>query len=338
LKDIALASVTSCREEYDLRDENGMFTEGTVTCDGEQIVMNEVLINEVVEPFTDQEVTVAKLSASCSGILQASDRAKTFMASKKRLRTIVQDDIDVSNPVLDNNLKKAFKQLEDKYNIKVPSGKEECIIYGCKAVMRTLSDTVKPHVISDGFKVTGQYPLNLELMLDQSYADIDEELRQRMNARLEHDLSLFREQGYLTEAQYEASGIPTNDDPDSKPRDERGLHNQRAMLLTHPKTVERRQLKLSNGVDLDDIMTAGDMSKEELKELEAATKLIANDEKGKNKKRKDQERRETQTEEAKKSEQLEKKQKTAATRKQKADNLANAHTLVANKKRGESLL
>jgi len=67
-----------------------MLAEGTVTCDGEWNVMKEIFTNELMTLYTDNEVTIGKLPASCSGILQASDRAKTFMASKKGLRTIVE--------------------------------------------------------------------------------------------------------------------------------------------------------------------------------------------------------------------------------------------------------
>lgn len=338
LKHIVLSTVVTCRLDYNLRDENGMPTEAVVTCDGEQIVMNEIFNNALRQEFTDHEVTLGKLPASCSGILQASDRAKTFLASKKRVKTIVEDDMDLTNPVLDANIKSAFKELEAKFTIDVPSGKQDSIVYGCKAVMQAITDTVKPHVIADGFRVTGQYPFNISLMLDQSYADIGLELRQTMNSRLEHDLALFREQGYLTEEQYEASGIPTNDDQTGMLRDAKGLHNQRAMLLNHPKTVQRRQLKLSNGVDLDDIMTAEDLSKEERIQLQAATKLIAADVKAQNKKRGEQERREGLTEEEKKADRLSKKQKTEINRQNKAANLQQAHELVENAKKGKTVM
>lgn len=338
LETVALDTIVDCRKDYNLRDALGMLSEATVTCDGEQIVMNEIFTNELMELFTDHEVTVGKLPASCSGILQPADRAKTFLASKKRLRSIVEEDLDVSNPVLEANIMQTFKQLEHDYNIDVPSGKKRCIIYGCLAVMRAICDSVKPHVISDGFRVTGQYPFSISQMLDQSYADIDVELRDVMNSRLENDLPLFREQGYLTEAQYAASGIPTNDDPTGKPRDERGLHNQRAMLLTHPKTVERRQLKLSNGLDLDNIMTAQDLSKKDLKDLEAATRLIANDEKGKSKKRTEKDRRESLTEQEKEAERDQKRQKTHNNATNKADKLVKAHSLVENAQKGNTVL
>ncbi len=335
---IVLATITDCRADYDLRDGNQMYTEATATCDGEMHVMKEIFTNELMTQFTDQEVTIGKLPASCSGILQASDRAKTFMASKKRLHTVVEDDLVVSNPVVEDNLNKAFKQLEDKYEINVPSGKKNGLIYGCQAVMRALSDTIKPKVIEDGFRVTGQYPLNISVMLDQSYADIDEDMRQTMNTRLERDLRLFREQGYLTEEQYEASGIPTNDDQTGMLRDQKGMHNQRAMLLTHPATVERRQLKLSNGVDLGDIMTAQDLSKDEAKVLADATKLVARENNKQSRKRREQERREGQTEEQRKAESQNQKQKTENNRRQREDDIAQAHAVLDRAKRGRTTL
>jgi len=142
----------------------------------------------------------------------------------------------------------------------------------------------------------------------------------------------------LTEAQYEASRIPTNDDQTGMLRDEKGLHNQRAMLLTHPATVERRQLKLSNGIDLGDIMTAQDLSKDEAKVLADATKLIARENKNQSKKTQEKERHEGLTEEETAQERESNKQKRKENSKRKAEDLQQAHSIVENAKKGKTML
>jgi len=45
------------------------------------------------------------------------------------------------------------------------------------------------------------------------------------------------------------------------PRDQNALQNQRAMMGTHPKVVERRVQKVNGGLDLGTALLAMDMPK-----------------------------------------------------------------------------
>jgi len=85
---------------------------------------------------------------------------------------------------------------EKDYLIEIDLKFKQSIAYGCLVVCKAVDEIVK-----DGFKVTGQVPLNYETMLGSSYADIDKEMRQNMNKRMEIDVPLFLTQGMLTEEQ-----------------------------------------------------------------------------------------------------------------------------------------
>lgn len=136
----------------------------------------------------------------------------------------------------------------------------------------------------------------------------------------------------LKEAQYEESGIPTLDDPDDEPRDERALQNERAVLLSHPKTVERRLQQVNSSLPLGNALMAPELSKQERKELQDAVKAVDRRKRSHEKKEADRKDKESRTPAQKQADVVARKEKAeqnrlnAAAKFQRQVSLLEKHT------------
>jgi len=140
-RDVVITNVVADRAAHDLRDENGMFQEITVTCDGETTVLNEVFTDEIVSDLNDHEVVVCKLPASCSAIHQALDVGPIFKGAKSRLEKIVRTEQEVSNPMLSSKIASNLKHSEGKYDIILTSDTKKNMIRGVGGIVRAAEAT-----------------------------------------------------------------------------------------------------------------------------------------------------------------------------------------------------
>jgi hypothetical protein len=113
------------------------------------------------------------------------------------------------------------------------------------------------------------------------------------------------------------SNIPSCEDDDGPPRDERAIHHQRAVLITHPNTLQRYQEYHNRGLDLGNAVLAVDNSKQK-KRLKQAIKRKATKSNTEKKKAEEKERRSKMTKEELQLEKEENKMK-ANERKRKRE-------------------
>jgi hypothetical protein len=270
-----------------LQDEDGRPMEIFMSMDGEAIAWNGFHNENILQLLVASAVLIGKLPASTSAILQPSDVAPTFKVSKAYLQKIIQNNQDVSNRVVQSKIMDAMSDVAANFGFEITEATKHRYAYGCLAVASAVLSAATPMNIRQGFRDSGQYPLDFNKMLGNCYRSVDNELRKRMEARLEGDLILFRQQGYLTEEQYEDSGIDTLDVPDGKPRDERAIQNQRALLINHPATVKRRRDVITDDPQLQQILMSGKLERKRKQELIGAMKILKAEE---TKKRKKEER------------------------------------------------
>ncbi len=120
-----------------------------------------------------------------------------------------------------NNIFNVLQRLEKEYDVSITNEMKESATYGILAMRQTLNETVTMRTTRDGFKDTGWYPLSLKTMMDLCYTPLSNDLHEKLMENIEKDSQLFLSQGFLTEEHYEQSEIPTIDNPESLPRDER---------------------------------------------------------------------------------------------------------------------
>jgi len=234
----------------------------------------EALTNDVVSDLQDHEITLGKIAASCSHIHQAADVGPVFRALKVHLAAITRKGVSVENSLLDLRIKEQLAKFEEEFSITLGEDRKDRLSFGLRTLVKVMKDMLTADLIKKGFEKTGQCPVDFHKCIGQCYTALDESMRNHMSERLNHDVPLFRSQGRLTEAQYEESGIPTLDDPDDKPRDVRALQNERAVLISHPKTVEQRLQQVNSTLPLGNALMSNELSKEERKALQEAAKAV----------------------------------------------------------------
>ena len=284
-------------------------------------MIDELISDDIVADLEAANITVGKVSASCSAIHQPSDVSPLFKAVKKRLSHCIQNEENVNNPVLEEHIRDALKTLESNQSIQVGSEYKNKIAYGCQCVVRALQDVTTPRLIRDGFQLCGQYPVNMEKVLHQSYKKITVSDYNLMSSATASDVEFFLEHGHLTEEQLDKSHIPhTSEDHTGAPRDEKALHNQRAALITHPNTIARYREYHNHGLPLANAITACS-SANERKALKAAAKRQARKRKAAEKKEAELKRKQSMSPEEISMEKEAKRAVSAARKKKRPSRL-----------------
>ncbi len=244
LKDIVIASIKRCNTFYKLIGDS------FVTCDGEALFLDETFSPSVRDALLKENILLGKIPASCSGILQPSDVAPLFRAAKCKLKNMLKKSQSGDNPVVETSIKDCMRQLEERYSVAIGSEHKTKIAQGCIAIANALQEVLRPQLISRGFTDSGQYPLDFVKLIKKSYTEVTAAVLEIMNQATASDVEFFLQHGQLTEEQMTRSGIPIWDGDRNIPRDNGVLHHQRAVLLTHDATRERRQAYLNNGLPL----------------------------------------------------------------------------------------
>ena len=180
---------------------------------------------------------------------------------------------------VERHIMTALGQLEIKFNVTVPPGQKNKVVFGCQAVVAAIQKTILPEFIQRGFEDCGQFPPDLRRIMKQSYAEITPTQLKAMDESTAVDEAFFLEHGYLTEEQMDRSGLPVVDANRGVPRDQGPLHHQRSVLLTSNETLSRHQNYANNGLPLGNAILDANVPKSQLKELKAAAKLLGNAEK-----------------------------------------------------------
>jgi len=287
--------------------------------------------DEIFDLLNKSLVDLGKVSASCSGIHQASDVSTLFKDAKKLLDKFTRNEQDVSNPVVHDAIIDAIAHSQVSSVANIPSEMKTKIIYACLSITYTLKEAMSPGVIAKGFQRSGQYPLSFETIMSRCYRDIDDKQLGAMEQTTEDDLAFFLSNGYISEAQLDKSNIPTNEENPGVLRDEKQLSNQRGVLLSHPQTRNRYLDYMNQGLPLGDAVVKVASGKEK-KELKAAIKIVSTEEKKlvrAEKRKEDKARIASLSLEEKKALQAEKQAKKQAKEAEKKDKVAKAQQTLS---------
>lgn len=295
-----------------------------VTCDGEPLFLEETCSQAVQTQLAASNIQLGKLPASCSGILQASDVSPLFRAAKKTLKSKLRKSFGGDNPVVEEAIMICLQQLEERYSISVGSTHKHKIAHGSIAVANALQDVVRPRLIAQGFADSGQYPLDFTRLMKQCYSEITPALMATMLEATDACVAYFLEHGHVSEEQMTQSGIPIFDADRGVPRDQAVLHHQRAVLLTHAATRERRENYVNCDLPLGNLITDAAQPKEDRTQNKKDAKLIGNLAKREAKKEEEKKRVAGLTADEKAAEKQEKAERAAAKREAKIVEVAEA--------------
>lgn len=212
-----------------------------ICCDGEAKQIEEFMKDPCLEDFNNAHIDLGKTPASCSGILQPSDVSVFFKASKRKLKSIIEQDKKYSYPLLESRLQEIFKGREG-----FSHGNRKYVI-ALQKIIRALSEVYHKHTITDGYEKSGIYPIDFDKSMNMCTNTIGLKDRTNMLEKLPQMVTVFLEKGMLTESDMDDAGIIKVEGRgrNKKAKDQRVIHQQRAVMLTDPETVSRQQAYLT---------------------------------------------------------------------------------------------
>jgi len=178
----------------------------------------------------EQNVCQGKTHASCSGKTQSSDVSRFFLSSKKGLKSSkVREVSDYFDSTLDRRLRDAFARRSSELSTE----KVTKVVHALMKIVKVTADCKRPSIIVDGYRVTGMYPVSFEQAMSQCQRKISPTEMQCMVDAIPAAVTEFRLNGCLSEEWMDGQGIVNVNPVGSVPKDERALHQQRAVIFNH---------------------------------------------------------------------------------------------------------
>jgi hypothetical protein len=237
---IVVPYVSDSRSIYDSKNADDSQMRAFVTCDGEEAQIRVFQEERMLQKFSTALIDFGKTPASCSAICQSSDVSDYFLALKKTL-SCLEGDIWVKN-----HLSKKIKQI---FNSRVRNGissvNQTKIIVGLQKINYCMNKVLNKKIIVDGYVRTGQnapigFDATGEPTMSKFYAQMSlcksnisvPEMKILLDS-FPQMVQLMRQKGTVTESEMDALNIPSVNhlDLDRKPKDQRALHKQRAVIM-----------------------------------------------------------------------------------------------------------
>jgi hypothetical protein len=233
--------VDKCRQHLPRDIEDTSFY---MVTDGEKLQIEPLDDAEVNQKLTESQINIGKGPASCTGTIgNAADRSHLFKATKKVLKTqptILEDNADI---LLSRRVCEYFKINHPCFS----DSKANFLADGLVKVVRSLNKVVTYSITAHGFQRIGVFPLdprkcmsNLDkTILDRiSVSDMD-----LMISNIPTMVEMFLNGGQITEDQFDELEIPTYDGGDhrTRPKDQRVLSHQRAVMMNSLAAITRRK-------------------------------------------------------------------------------------------------
>ena len=197
----------------------------------------------MLELFSKASIDFIKTPASCSAICQASDASNFFKAAKQKLAHLpLQAYGNEVLPYEDRSLEArlmAFVATRESFS----SAKKGQIVMAMLKVAWIVRTTLTDkEIVKSGYATIGQYPLSFENAMKWVSMDIPKNAYKHMENKVEEIANIYRTKGILTEEDMDAANIISIDlDHRSKPKDQRVLHQQRAVIMNSEECVRRFQ-------------------------------------------------------------------------------------------------
>lgn len=206
--------------------ENRAFT----SCDGEQQQLRIFMVADVRDQIKRHNIVQGKTPASCSGKTQSSDVMKYFVVLKKALKhPRMAETENYYCATLDRRLRSVLNERASK----LPSEKVHKIVTALMKIVEVTANTRRPNIIREGYSDTGMYPVSFEKSMSKCQRRLSEADYKCMEDCIPAAAIEFQSKGTLSEEWMDEHGIINVNTVGSMPKDERALHQQRAVIFNH---------------------------------------------------------------------------------------------------------
>jgi len=245
-KTIVEPFVTKSRDVNNNKNLDGSPMRAFVTCDGEEAQIRVFQEAEMLILFLAALIDFGKTPASCSAICQSSDVSDFFKALKTLLANMHGQNWKKQS--LCANLKII---LRARAGISVAN--QDKIVDGLQKLVFGMQKVLNPDIIIKGYQRTGQdAPIGFDANGVPTMAKFEAQMRlctsaitleQMQNMKLQFPgmVDIMRRNGTITEAEMDAVNIPSFNfaDSDKKPKDQRALHKQRAVVMNMDDCISK---------------------------------------------------------------------------------------------------
>lgn len=175
------------------KDDEGNPQRNFLSSDGEDIILRNAYDPAIRLQFVEARIDYGRVGAGTTRIHNACDRQFTFRDCHKEVKRVQANSVDVSNSILERNVRTAFQMLREKYpTISIGSGHINNIVEGILVIVYVYQKIHNPIQAMRAFKVSGQHceadpitgsTVSFEKMMAQCYSDIPLEQLELMKTK-----------------------------------------------------------------------------------------------------------------------------------------------------------
>lgn len=178
---VAVPTMEKSSAHFDAKDENGNPEVVFFSTDGEEIILRNGFDPEVKERMEAAAIHWGRVAAGTTRIHNANDRSSEFRDAHREIKTITKNSVDVSNDLLEKNIRGGFAALKTAFpDLSIGAGFVDNIVRGILTVLQALGKVRTPGVIRRSFTICGQhcppdangYTVDFEKMMAQCYSDV----------------------------------------------------------------------------------------------------------------------------------------------------------------------
>ncbi len=189
---------------------------------------------DVREMISAHNIVQGKTPASCSGKTQSSDVMHYFNVIKKQVKSCTEVE-DYFDATLDRRLRAVITGRASKFS----SEKTTKIVHALMKIVKVTADVRRPSTIRNGYKLTGMYPVSFEKAMSQCQRSLSEAEYKTMEDAVPLAMLEFRDNGFISEEWMNERGIVNVNPAGTMAKDEKALHQQRAVIFNHATVQEQ---------------------------------------------------------------------------------------------------
>lgn len=242
-KNIVIPFINKLRSDNDLgtKDEHGQWTDDSmkalVSSDGEAIQIAGVFEEEVLTELELAKIQMLKHSASASEDTNAWDATCYFKASRKRTQKAIDKHVKIGKEGVGRKIDAVLAKVLHF----ITKARRDFICDGLVKIIVASQQTLNLDSARSGFEKTGQWPLDYRTKMATCSTRLSAAENKNCIKNVDHFCEIFKRNGKVTEAEYDAKNIVRVDDDRSKKglmKDKRVLHQHRCEQLNSQLTID----------------------------------------------------------------------------------------------------
>lgn len=129
---------------YNCRDSHNEEFRQILYTDGELIIIKEAFDKEVLDAFADAKIDYVKGAPSATATTQSCDVSKNFRDVKSGIKYVVQNSVNITNPLIEKNVKLFFNEFHQNEVAKKTTNNSTNVTTQCVAAefIRKVSEVI----------------------------------------------------------------------------------------------------------------------------------------------------------------------------------------------------